>query len=78
MAIDVSSVQTFTDAELLKLWRNCLAAIATGQSYSIGGRTLTRADLKEAREMVDWLENRINAASDNGGIALADFGNGSN
>lgn len=75
MPIDTSGVQTFTDAELLVLWRACLAAIATGQSYAIGGRTLTRADAKEAREMIDWLEARVSVASDDGGgIALVKYG----
>lgn len=77
MAIDVSSVQTFTDAQLLVLYRNALAAVTVGQSYSINGRSMTRADLPEIRETIDWLEARIQnaAATDSGGgIAIVQFG----
>lgn len=58
-----TSVQTFTDTELLNLYRLALAKIAAGQSYQMNGRMLTNADLKDVREQIDWLEARINAAA---------------
>jgi hypothetical protein len=74
VTIDTSAIQQFTDAELLTLYRNALAAIATGQSYGIGGRTLTRPDLAEVREQINWLEQRIQDDATGGNIALARFG----
>lgn len=75
MAIDINGTPEYTDADLLVLWRNALASVATGQSYSIGGRSLTRADVKECRDMIQWLESRIDAAanSDGGMTAYAVF-----
>ncbi|MGB0972256.1 MAG: hypothetical protein ACPGVG_15045 [Mycobacterium sp.] len=70
MTIDVDSVQAFTDAELLKLCRAAVAAITLGQSYSIGGRSLTRADLDSLWETIERLEGRIEAASDTHGDGI--------
>lgn len=67
-----------TDQQLLD---NCRAAINSifvgGQSYAINGRTFTRADLGELREMVGWLEARVatssTTAGDASGFVLARF-----
>jgi len=74
MAIDTGSVQTFTNAELLTLYRSALAAVATGQSYSIGGRTLSRADLGQIRDTIDWLQSQIGDEATGGKHALIQFG----
>jgi len=75
MAID-TGVQVFTDAELLKLTRKAIADIlAGGQAYGIGGRSLTRADLKALWETVAILEDKVADASlDNGDTVLGSFG----
>lgn len=39
------------------------AVLAGGQSYSIGGRSLTRADLKLLKQMREELEAEISADS---------------
>ncbi len=44
----------------LELWLAADAAVASNQSYSIGGRTLTRADAKEIRANIDYWEARVN------------------
>lgn len=73
MAID-TNVQTFTDAELLKLTRKAIADILVGgQAYGINGRNLTRADLPTLMETQKELEQRINDASGTGSIALCSF-----
>lgn len=60
---------------MLTLYNEALQAVATGQSYEINGRQLTRANLKEIRETIVWLEDRIAKASDQtGGFGLARFG----
>ncbi len=44
--------------EKLKTWLAAEQAIATGQSYQIGSRMLTRADLKAVREEMEyWAKN---------------------
>lgn len=53
-----------------------MGALARGQSYTLNGRTLTRQDLKQVRETIEWLEERIQAASgdgSSGGMVLARF-----
>lgn len=58
-----STSNTYTDAELLALYREALARISvSGQSYVINGRTFTMASLKEIREQIVWLEGRLAAA----------------
>ncbi len=45
--------------EMLNLWINAEKAVSTGQSYSIGGRSLTRVDLKEIRDAQQYWEGEI-------------------
>lgn len=40
--------------EQLALWLAASTAVAAGQSYSIAGRTLTRVDATEIRNMIDY------------------------
>lgn len=74
---------SYTDQELLDLFRECFAAIAVrGQSYqmNIGGgtRMFTEANIKEVRETIDWLEDKVaaeesTAAGDGGATNLVAF-----
>jgi len=50
----------------LKAWLTAEREIATSQSYKIGTRMLTRADLKEVRKEILFWENRINQLSRKG------------
>lgn len=51
---------TQTQAETqLALWLAADAAVAGGQSYSIGQRSLTRADAKEIRENIDYWDAKV-------------------
>lgn len=75
--IDVSSLQTFTAAQLLTLVEYAIAhLLAGGQSYSIGSRTVTKANLAELREWRKELKAEVNESSSVTGTltALADFG----
>jgi hypothetical protein len=59
-----STTNDYTDAELLALYRECLARISvSGQSYQVMGRIFTAANLAEVRRQIEWLEGRINSAS---------------
>lgn len=63
-------IGTGTDAELLVLFRACLARISVaGQSYQLNGRIYTAANLTEVKNMIDWLESKISTAS-TGGFAV--------
>lgn len=46
--------------EKLNLWLEAEDAIASGQSYSIGSRSLTRASLAEVREQILFWQGQIN------------------
>lgn len=65
MAFDIENpVGTGTDEELLEFTRAAIAEVTLhGHSRTIRGRMLTKSDLPELRKQVEWLENRINAAS---------------
>lgn len=71
MAFDISNpIGEGTDAEMLVAFRQCMIAIAYhGQSYQIGKRMFTRADLAEVRETIDWLEGKVSAAAATSGSA---------
>lgn len=64
MTINVDNIQTFTDAELLKLVRYAIAQITVrGGSYSVAGRTFTSASIGELRSLERELDARVAAAS---------------
>ena len=64
MVTKVTTANTYTDAELLSLFREGVALIAaTGQSYQIAGRMYNAASLPAMRETIDWLEGRITSDS---------------
>lgn len=43
----------------LNTWLAAEEAIATGQSYQIGSRMLTRADLKQVREEMEYWAGKL-------------------
>lgn len=45
--------------ERLQIWLDAEAAIAAGQRYQIGTRMLTRADLKQVREEMEYWASRL-------------------
>ena len=54
----------------LKTWLDAEEAVATGQSYQIGTRMLTRADLKQIREQMEYWAGKLaeaEAEEDSGG-----------
>lgn len=54
----------------LKTWLTAEEAVATGQSYQIGNRMLTRADLKQIREQMEYWAGKLaqaEAEEKNGG-----------
>ena len=56
----------------LALWLAASEAVATSQSYSVSGRSLTRADAKEIRENIDYWQAKtvqLDAAASSGASA---------
>ena len=47
----------------LNTWMKAEEAIATGQSYQIGSRMLTRAELKQVREEMEYWAGKLAEAS---------------
>ena len=60
----------------LTAWIAADLAVAKGQSYSMNGRSLTLANVREIREQIHYWERRVAAFSSsnkNTHAALADF-----
>ncbi len=75
MALTLSQAQTALDA-----WIAADLAVAKGQSYTMNGRSLTMANVKEIREQILYWERRVSAfeqtIQQNQQAALADFSDG--
>jgi hypothetical protein len=69
---DIAALPTYTDAELLILYRWALANGAAGTTRAINGRSVTFASVDELRKSIEWLESRVNSSS-NDGMALITF-----
>jgi|LSQX01.2.fsa_nt_gb hypothetical protein len=51
----------------LVIWKTALRAIAQNQEYSIGSTRVSRANLREVREMVEYYENQVARLERGGG-----------
>ncbi|MCK5641825.1 MAG: hypothetical protein KAJ19_13565 [Gammaproteobacteria bacterium] len=43
----------------LAIWLAAEEKVASGQAYSIAGRSLTRADLKSIRETIEYWDKKV-------------------
>lgn len=50
----------------METWLAAEEAVATGQSYQIGNRMLTRADLKQVREQMEYWAGKLAQAEAEG------------
>ena len=78
--MDLSTAQTHLDA-----WLAASIAVSKGQSYSIGERSLNRADAQTIQQQIDYWTRKVNAltaqgratsgsfAANNPGVARASF-----
>lgn len=57
--------ESYSDLELLALYRQALAELSVAQSTTLRGKTVTRASIPQIKEMIVWLEKRT---SSDGGI----------
>ncbi|WP_212635557.1 DUF6148 family protein [Ralstonia insidiosa] len=57
--------------EQLDAWMAANLAVASGQSYSIGGRSLTRVNAAEIRDQINFWERKVQRlTSGQGGIRV--------
>lgn len=57
---------TYTEAqEQLTEWMAASKAVASSQSYSMNGRSLTRANAAEITRMITFWETKVNGHPDN-------------
>jgi hypothetical protein len=70
MAVTVSDIADYTDAEILKVLRSALVDAVIATQYSIGGRQLIRMGGTQIQALIDVYEERVNNAG------LGDSGNG--
>ena len=66
---------TLAQAEAqLAIWLAADTAVASGQSYTIGGRSLNRANAAEIRTNIDYWDSKVQkltaSASSSGGIRV--------
>ncbi len=62
--------------DALTAWIKADLSVAKGQSYSMNGRTMTLANIREIREQIHYWERRVAASlnsNHNNHIILADF-----
>ena len=58
---------TLTQAEAqLTAWLAASSAVASGQAYSIGGRSLTRANAAEIRNQIEFWDAKVQTLSRGG------------
>lgn len=74
MAINVTDIGTYSDADILKVLRSALVDSVLAMSYSINGRSLGRASPEQIQKLIEIYEDRV-AAANGGDILLARFGN---
>lgn len=70
----ITASDTWTDAELLALYREAIVELSVAQSTTIRGKTVTRADKDSLWEMVTTLESRIAKASAGSTVVHAKHG----
>lgn len=62
---------TYTDAELLALYRECWAKCSQGITFDLEGVRYSRADLPQIEATIARLERRVNSASHGPAFNLA-------
>lgn len=58
----MSNPWTLSEArDMLRLWMDAYKACASSQSYTIGSRSLSRANLSEIKDQIEYWRNEIAA-----------------
>ncbi len=68
MATDIQSLKLiYTESEIdaeIVIWKEALSKVASGQSYALRGRSLTRVDSDEICSKIQWFADIKAAYSD--------------
>lgn len=74
MAGQFSTTDSYTPEEMVALWTRASAEIAaTGVSYAIAGRQLTKANAREIHDSIEFWELRCDASNGAPATNLARF-----
>jgi len=76
MSINVNALQTFSDTDMVTLFRWAIAQLALSESVEIEGRKITRAQLPALRDTLQFFEQRVNDdlySQAGGNVAVAGF-----
>lgn len=72
---DINAIPDYSAADQLRAWKKASVDVALGgTSYAVGGRSLTRANAGEIRDMITFWQQQVNEEDGTGSIALAEFG----
>jgi hypothetical protein len=75
MAINATNLATYTDEEMVKIYRCAVANMAMGQTRRADGKEITFADVEKMLKVLNEFEARIARAGDeSGGVALGIIG----
>ena len=72
MAVDLTTVPNYSDAQILSVLRMALVNSALAQGYSINGRSLNRMSGTEIQNLINLYEWRITRAA-SGMFSVARF-----
>ncbi len=61
----MSGISSERAKQHLEAWLDAELAVSTGQSYSIGTRSLTRANLSEIRKQINFWRNEVYKSGNN-------------
>jgi hypothetical protein len=71
----IVATDTWTNQELLDLYREALVELSVAQSTTLRGKTVTRASIPDILKMISWLEKRVAVDTGSGNqIVLARHG----
>ena len=65
----MAGITTVQAEEQLAVWLAASIAVASGQAYSIAGRSLTRANAAEIRNQIEYWDSKVQTLS-RGGRAI--------
>ncbi len=57
----MAAISLKTAKKHLDMWLEAESAVAVNQSYTIGGKTLTRANLGEIRKQIEYWNSKVSA-----------------
>lgn len=66
----MAGIDLTTAESHLQTWLAAENAVAKGQSFAQGDRSLTRANLREIREQIEYWQNKVGRLSQASGVRV--------